>query len=115
MKMFFGLMVILAALYLGVELVPPYYSNYEFQDSIQSTALFATNGTQTADAIGDAVFKKAQELQLPLTREEIKVVRVGPPGGGSVTIDAPYTVHLDLVGYPLDLHFSAATTNKGVM
>jgi hypothetical protein len=115
MKLFFGLFIVAAALYLGVELVPPYYTNYEFQDAIQAAALFGTNSTQTADAIGDGVFKKAQELEIPLTREQIKVQRVGPMGGGFVTIEAPYTVHLNLVGYPLDLHFDAVTKNKGVM
>ena len=34
-------------------------------------------------------------------------------GTGSVTIDAPYTVHLDLIAFPTDLHFDSSSSNKG--
>ena len=113
MKLFFGLVVIVVALYLCVELVPPYYSNYEFQDAIQSEALFSANNSKTEDDIRESVYKKAQELRLPVTRDDIKVHRVGVNGSGSVTIDVPYVVHLDIPGYSTDLHFDAAVMNRG--
>jgi hypothetical protein len=112
-KLFFGLFIIGVALYLCVELIPPYYSNYEFQDALNSEALQATNGAQTEDAIRDTVFKKAQELSIPVTKEGIMVHRVGVQGSGSVSIDVPYTVHLDLLVHPTDLHFDATVINKG--
>lgn len=112
-KLIIGVSIIAVSLYLCVELVPPYYSNYEFQDAIASEALISTNATKTEDAIRDTVFKKAQELSLPLTRDDIKVHRVGSMGTGSVTIEAPYIVHIDMAVYPIDLHFTPASTNKG--
>ena len=61
------------------------------------------------------VFKKAQELDVPVTREQIKVQRSGVTGTGSVSIEAPYIVHVNLPGYPLDLDFDPSSTrNKGV-
>jgi hypothetical protein len=112
-KLFFGLFIIAVALYLCIELVPPYYSNYEFQDSIQSEALFSANNSKSEDDIRESVFKKAQDLRLPVTREDIKVHREGVNGSGSVSIDVPYVVHLEIPGYPADLHFDAAVTNHG--
>jgi hypothetical protein len=115
MKLAFGLLIVAAALYLCVELIPPYYANYELQDAIQTEALMATNGSKGEDAIRDTIFKRVQELQIPVTKEGIQVHRVGTNGSGSVTIEVPYNVHLDLAFYPLDLHFDAVTTNKGAM
>jgi len=113
MKLFFGITVIVVALYLCVEFIPPYYANYEFEDELKTEALLSTNGNQSESAIQDAVYKKAQQLDIPIAKENIKVQRVGTMGTGSVTIEAPYTVHLDLVGYSYDLNFNSSTTNKG--
>ncbi len=113
MKLLFGLVIIAISLYLCVELVPPYYSNYEFQDAIANEALMATNGSKTEDAIRDSVFKQAQSMSIPVTRDDIKVHRVGGQYSGSVSIEVPYTVHLDMAVYPVDLHFNPSTTNKG--
>ncbi len=107
--------VIVAVIYGGAEVIPPYFSNYEFEDSIKEEALHSTYGTKTEDAIRDAVFKKAQDLEIPLTREQIKVQRTGSgQGSGTVSIEADYSVHVDLPGYPLDLHFAPSSRNKGV-
>jgi hypothetical protein len=113
MKLFFGLFVIALALFLCVELVPPYYENYEFEDAIQSEALFSANNMKSEDAIRETVYKKAQDLNIPITRDDIKVHRDGYNGSGYVSIEVPYVVHLDIPGYPSDLHFDAAVTNKG--
>ena len=47
-----------------------------------------TYTTKTEDVIRDEVFKKAQEMDVPVTREQIKVVRNGVVGTGSVDIEA---------------------------
>jgi hypothetical protein len=49
-----------------------------------------------------------------MNREQIKVQRTGLQGSGSVSIDAPYLVHVDLPGYPLDLRFDPSTRNRSV-
>ena len=43
-----------------------------------------------------------------------RFVRNGVTGTGSISIEAPYTVHVNLPGYPLDLNFNASARNKGV-
>jgi hypothetical protein len=113
MKLFFGLTVVAVALYLCVEFIPPYYSNYEFQDDIKNEALLATNDSRSESAIQDTIFKRAQHYSIPITKEGIKVHRVGTNGSGSVTIEAPYVVHVDLIAFPVDLTFNASTTNVG--
>jgi hypothetical protein len=113
-RLFFGLFVMVAAIYFGVELVPPYYANYQLQDAINNEALLATNSSRTEEAIQESVLKQAQQLGIDVTQDDIKVHRTGSQFSGSVTIEVPYTVHVDMPGFPFDLHFDPATTNKGV-
>ncbi|HXM21477.1 MAG TPA: hypothetical protein VN948_09460 [Terriglobales bacterium] len=107
-----GIFVIVAGIYLGAELIPVYYENYQFQDIVKTEATLETYTSKPEADIRDGLFKKAQNLDIPLTKDQIKVQRHGTQGTGSLTISAPYTVHLDLPGYPVDLHFDASTDNK---
>lgn len=111
-KMVFGLVVIATAVYLAAELFPVYYANYEFQDTINTEATLETYTTKPEADIQQMIFKKAQDLQIPVIKEQIKVVRHGNTGVGSLSIQAPYDVRLDFPGYPVDLHFAASTDNK---
>ena len=110
------LILILGLLALGVwvsaELIPPYFSNYEFQDTLDTEARLGTYSTKGEDVIRDAVFRKAQDLELPLTKDDIKVHHSGGVGTGTVVISTDYTVHVDLPGYPMDLHFHPESKNK---
>ena len=100
------------AVYVGAQVIPPYFANYEFQDTLDNEARMGTYSTKSDDVIRQAVFKRAQELELPLASEDIKLERVGPSGNAAVTIEADYTIHVDLPGYPMDLHFHPASKNK---
>jgi len=114
LKAILGIFVIVAAVYVGAELVPAYYANYEFEDAIKTEATLATYSTKSESDIRDTVFKKAQELEIPITRDQVRVQRFGLQGTGSISIEAPYVVHVELPGYPMDIHFDASTKNKGV-
>jgi hypothetical protein len=98
--------------YVGAEVIPPYFANYQFQDSLDTEARLGTYSTRGDDVIRDAVFKRAQDLEIPITKDQIKVQRTGPQGNGSVFIETEYTVHVDLPGYPMDLDFQPQKKNK---
>ena len=114
MKMVFGILIIVASVILLATLAPPFFSNYQFEDALKTESQMTTYTTKTEDVIRDEVFKKAQELDVPVTKEQIKVVRNGVVGTGSVEIEAAYTVHVNLPFYPMDLNFNASARNKGV-
>lgn len=114
LKMVFGLFVIVGAFYLMFKLGPPYMSNYQFTDAVKDEATRDSYSQKTEDEIRKAIFKKAQELDVPITENEITVQRTGLQFNGTVVVKVPYVVHVDLPGYPLDLHFDASTENKGV-
>ncbi|HXY03605.1 MAG TPA: hypothetical protein VEI49_08490 [Terriglobales bacterium] len=111
-KLAFGVLVLVAAIYVGATLIPVYYANYELQDMIKTEATLQTYTTKPEADIQMTVFKKAQDLDIPLSKDQIKVQRHGNTGTGSLLIDAPYTVHVELPGYPMDLRFDPSTDNK---
>jgi len=112
-KLIIGFVVIAAVVYGCSVLVPPFFSNYEFEDAIETEARMSTYSTKPEDAIRESVFKKAQDLEIPIAKEQIKVQRFGYQGTGSILIETQYTVHVDLPGYPLDLNFHPTTKNRG--
>jgi nitrogen fixation-related uncharacterized protein len=114
MRLFLGILLMVAVIVVCVALVPPYWANYQFEDAIKTEALMATSSTKTEDAIRETVYRRAKDLDIPLEKEHIKVQHVGGNGTGSVTIEAPYTVQINLPGYPVTLQFDPMTTNKGV-
>jgi hypothetical protein len=115
MKLVLGIVSIVVAIILIASLAPPFFSNYQFEDAIRTEAQMDTYNTKTEDQIRDSIYKKAQDLDVPVSREQIKVQRSGVTGTGSISIEAPYTVHVNLPGYPLDLNFTPTTRNKGVL
>jgi Domain of unknown function (DUF4845) len=88
-------------------IVPVYLSSYQFQDAIEEEARLDTYSQKTEQDIRDIVFKKAQSLNLPLTAEQIKVLKVS----NAVTISAAYTVHIDVPVHPFDLSFTPNSQN----
>ena len=113
-KMFFGIFVIVSAVYVGAKVIPAYFENYQFQDAIKNEATLDTYTTKTENDIRDNVFRKAQDLEIPIAKDGIQVLRQGYQGSGVILIRCPYVVHVDLPGYPLDLHFEASTQNRGL-
>src|SRR5579864_7962236 len=112
-KLILVLGLLAGLVYLGAEVIPPYFANYEFQDALENEARLGTYSLKGDDVIRDAVFKRAQELELPLTKDQIKVQRTGGPGTGSVFIETSYSVHVDIPYYPMDLDFHPQSKNKG--
>lgn len=113
-KMLFGLFVIVGGMFAAFKIAPPYFNAYQFQDAIKDEATHDSYASKSEEDIRDSVFKKAQELDIPIARDSIKVEHIGHQFNATIIIHAAYTVHVDLPGYPLDLHFDASTENKGV-
>jgi hypothetical protein len=113
-KLLLGIALIAAVIIVGVQVLPPFLNNYQFQDALNNEALAATYSSKSEDEIRAVAYKSAKEMDIPISPEQIKVLRSGGLGTGSLVIEANYTVHVDLPIYPLDLNFHAVTKNKGI-
>jgi YbbR domain-containing protein len=106
--------VLLAIGLIGVKVIPPYYSNYEFEDAIKNEALQSTYTSRSVDDIRATVIKHAHEYDITLTPQQVHVVRNGSVGTGVLEIDAQYTVPLEFPGYSTSMDFHPSTSNKAI-
>ena len=111
LKLLLSLAAVVLLIWVLVLLVPPFFSSYQFQDAIDNEALLGSYTTKTEDVIRDEVFKKAQDYDIPVTREQIHVER---NNNNALMIWTDYTVHVDLPIYPVDLQFHPKSKNKPI-
>lgn len=103
--------VLASLVYTGVKVVPPYVSEYQLSDKIQETARFASVTRSGEDKIRETIFKEIQDLDIPATKDDVKVIAAG----GKVSITVDYSVPIDLMVYKFDLHFTPSSTNKDII
>jgi hypothetical protein len=98
--------------FVGVKILPPYFANYQFQDAFQAEARFAMSGypKKTEDDVREDIWKKAQDLEIPLKKDQIQVVL----NQGNVTISTDYTVPIDLIVYQFSLQFHPHADNHTI-
>src|SRR3954468_20204640 len=114
-KMFLALFMIGSGVYVGAKIIPPFFENYQFQDAVKSEATLDTYTSKNENDIRTAVFRKAQDLEIPITEEQIHVHCQGMQASGLIIIPAPFVLQGDLPGSPRDLPFDATRENKGVL
>jgi hypothetical protein len=76
-------------------MTPVYLDDYRLHRYIQSLP-DAADDTLTSEVVA-----KAHDLDLPVRPSDIHIVRTGP----KPKIELRYTVKMDLLIYPVDLHF----------
>ena len=114
LKAIAGVALIVVVGTICLKLIPPYFSNYQFEDFIKNEALQSTYGTRTEDDIRDSVVKHARDYDIQLTSKQVRVSRTGTSGTGTLTIEAEYTIPVSLPGYSTVLQFHPSSSNKGV-
>ena len=92
------------------KLLPPYFAEYQLADKMQEEARFSIVNRHTEEQTRDTVFKEAQDLDIPITKEQIKVLA----SQSLVRISVDYTVPVDLLIYKMDLHFTPSSENKSI-
>lgn len=109
-----GFLVIILAIYAGFQIIPPELTNFAFQDDLRNVSIMGgANPRMTDQELTDAVMRKAQEHQIPLTPEQVTVQRITTPGMLAVYVAADYNIPVSLPGYSFKLHFNPSSGNKG--
>jgi Domain of unknown function (DUF4845) len=106
-------LVILAALgFTAVKIVPVYVESYQFQDSIEAESRFALTGypKRSPDDVRNDIYKKAQELDIPVKQEDIRVSMTN----GAVEIGTDYSIPIDLKVYQFTLQFHPHADNHSI-
>jgi hypothetical protein len=102
--------ILIFGIYACFKLVPPYSAEYQLNDKIQEIARFGVVEHKSEEQIRESVFKTIQDLDIPATRDNIKVLA----SSSKVAITVDYTVPVDLLFYHVDLHFTPTSENKSL-
>ena len=94
------LLVLGLAVMICVKAVPVKIASAEMYDYMDEVAR-ATGVNTTAEEVSKAILQRAADLHLPLTKENLRVVR----DGDRLIMRAEYTVPVDFPGYTYHWHF----------
>lgn len=97
--------------YAGYKIVPAYVAEYQLSDQMQEQARFAVVNHYSEEQVRDNIYKVVQELDIPIKKEQIKVLDTL----SVVRISMEYTVPVDLLVYHMDLHFTPSSENKSIL
>jgi len=100
--------ILASFVYVCIRVVPLYFNDYQFRDTMQSTARFASVNRQSPDAIRKKLLQEAEKAEMPIRLEDIKVVS----RGGRIDIEVNYNVTVDLHVYEWTLNFHPTASNS---
>ena len=102
-------LLVIAAIFLCVKLIPPFVGNYNLHSDTDNMVLQYTYAQgATADAIKADVIAKAKEHDITLTEDDVEVARTQV----GVTIDVHYTVPVQVPGRVIPVKFDFSSGNK---
>jgi hypothetical protein len=103
--------ILVFGVFCAVRLLPPYVAEYQLSDKMQEQARYGVVNRYTEEQVRDIIFKEAMDLNVPITKEQIKVLA----NPSMVRISLDYTVPIDLLVYKMDLHFTPSSENKSIL
>ena len=100
-----GLILLLIAVLVAYKMIPIKVKSADLRDTVQDVARSA--GQHNDKWIATAVLQKAQSLELPVTEEQIEVVRAN----SEIRVEVDYTVPVKFPGYVYQWHFHHKAEN----
>jgi hypothetical protein len=104
-------MILVAAVYAGFKLVPPYVAEYQLKDKMSEQARFAVVNHYTEDKVRDIIYQTIQDLDIPAKRDDIKLSNTH----AGMAISVSYTVPVDFLVYKADLNFTPSSEGVDIM
>jgi len=100
-----GLVLLLIAVLVAYKMIPIKVKSAEVRDTVQDVARSA--GQHNDKWIATAVLQKAQSLDLPVTEDQITVVRAN----SEIRVEVDYTVPVKFPGFVYQWHFHHKAEN----
>jgi hypothetical protein len=102
--------ILVYAAFAAYRIIPPYVAQYQLTDKMQEQARFAVVNHYPEEQVRDNIYKVVQDLDIPVKKEEIKVVSTQTV----VRISMEYNVPVDLLVYHMQLHFAPESENHSL-
>ena len=103
--------ILVAAVYAGFKLVPPYVAEYQLKDKMSEQARFAVVNHYTEEKVRDIIYQTIQDLDIPAKRDDIKLSNTH----AGMAISVSYTVPVDFLVYKADLNFTPSSEGVDIM
>jgi hypothetical protein len=110
-KLVLFLLIFASLIFVGFRTVPAYVAEYQLADKMQESARFAIVTRQSEEQVRETIYKVIQDLDIPVKKEDIKVVTTDR----AVTISIDYRVPVDLLFFQTELHFTPSSENKSLI
>jgi len=111
LKSLIGVLVIAGAFYIGWNMIPPYFHNYQFQDDLDDIARVATYNIRSDDELKQAVITRAKLREIIVKEDQIIITRIA----SGIGIRVHYRVHVDMIVHPTDIDFTADSKNMNII
>jgi nitrogen fixation protein FixH len=102
------LLILAALVFAGTQYVPPYFAAFQFNDYVRQEVKYAATARKTVEVLRANVLSKAKELGIPVTKNDIRIIRRGP----SFTLDVDYRWPIDLKVYRHELQFHTSQSGE---
>jgi hypothetical protein len=96
--------------FVAYRILPAYVTEYQLADKMQEQARFSVVNRYPEEQVRDNIYKVVKDLEIPVKREEIKII----VSQEVVKISMDYTIPVDLLVYQLNLHFTPSSENKSL-
>jgi hypothetical protein len=103
--------ILISAVYAAIKVVPAYVADYELRDKMAEQARFAIVNRYSEDQVRDVIYKVVQDLDIPATREDIKVQSTNH----GIMISVNYSVPVDFKVYKTELNFSPSSEGRDLL
>ena len=112
LQVLFALALTAALFVAGIRIIPVYISAFKLEDEVRNKCKFAPVERKSPEVVREELFKEAQDLGLPVSREQIQV---SPIGGAGLKISIRYTVPVDLILFNINLPFDYTADSKSAI
>jgi hypothetical protein len=102
--------ILIYGAFVAYRIIPPYVAQYQLTDKMQEQARFAVVNRYPEQQVRDNIYKVVQDLDIPVKKDEIKIVDTSTV----VRISMDYTIPVDLLVYHLNLHFTPESENHSL-
>ena len=96
--------------FVAFKVLPCMISEYQFQDSLQDIARYASAMHQDSGKVRETILQEAAKDSIPITTKDLKVEGTG----GNFRIRADYSVTVDLKFYQWTLDFHPSADNNSL-
>ena len=111
LKAFIITAVLAFLVYAAFKVVPAYVAEYQLSDKMDEIAKFASVNQYSEEQVREQVFRTVQDLDIPVTKDAIKVVS----SRSVVKISIDYAVPVNLLMFKTELHFTPNAENRNII